>query len=48
MKILIYNTLGRRKEEFKPIKAGHLSFITVVRQCIGHSILEICEEVIVC
>ncbi len=26
MKILIYNTLGRRKEEFKPIKAGHLSF----------------------
>jgi len=26
MKILIYNTLSGKKEEFKPIKAGHLSF----------------------
>ncbi len=26
MKILIYNTLNRKKEEFKPIKAGLLSF----------------------
>lgn len=26
MKILIYNTLSREKEEFRPIKAGHLSF----------------------
>ncbi len=26
MKILIYNTLNRKKEEFKPIKAGSLSF----------------------
>jgi len=26
MKILIYNTLTRKKEEFKPIKAGNLSF----------------------
>lgn len=26
MKILIYNTLSREKEEFKPIKAGYLSF----------------------
>jgi cysteinyl-tRNA synthetase len=26
MKILLYNTLSRKKEEFKAIKAGHLSF----------------------
>lgn len=26
MKILLYNTLNRKKEEFKPIKAGYLSF----------------------
>jgi cysteinyl-tRNA synthetase len=26
MKILLYNTLGGKKEEFKPIKPGHLSF----------------------
>jgi cysteinyl-tRNA synthetase len=25
-KILLYNTLSRKKEEFKPLKAGHLSF----------------------
>ncbi len=26
MKVLLYNTLSGKKEEFKPIKAGHLSF----------------------
>ncbi len=26
MKVLLYNTLNRKKEEFKPIKAGYLSF----------------------
>ena len=25
-KIVLYNTLNRKKEEFKPLKAGHLSF----------------------